>query len=308
MKFSLCSCLKRDRSTYNISSTNINDTNSNSKIPTVTLAPLPLLSDMLVVSIESDYEKIIDSSGDGEIDIMNVDRNTTRSMEYGNHTKLTPIRLQQESFDDDTELYATVNRTRTTNDGIRIKTNATSTINAAVLRQDSLLMSTTAFSSQPIPSISSHLTGFTITSEHLPPPPPPPPPPLPPLPLQVYTNTTVNTITNDDNDYSSIRRPCYDEVIVRESLQDCAQHLRIEEEQNQQEQQINENYYSSVNSEQETTTSSDIYAEIANGSESSIVYQNSQYHYYSRPSNDPGIGDDSSGRYETVIELNNIEE
>ncbi|CAF4865266.1 unnamed protein product, partial [Rotaria sp. Silwood2] len=41
---------------------------------------------------------------------------------------------------------------------------------------------------------------------------------------------------------------------------------QIEEEQRQQEQQFNENYYSSVNSEQGATTSSDLYAEIGNGS------------------------------------------
>ncbi|CAF1385656.1 unnamed protein product [Rotaria sp. Silwood1] len=274
-------------------------------MPTITLAPLPLLSDMPVVPIESDYEKIVDSSGDGEIGIVNVDQNLAKSMEYENHTKLTSIRLQQQSSDDDTELYATVDKIRTVNNGTRIKTNATSTIGSN-LRQDSILTSTTAPSSQPIPSASLHSTGFTITPEHLTSP-PLPPPPLPPLPLQVYTDTIASTIAND-HDNISTHRPYYEEVIVRESLQDRAQYSPIEEDQNQQEQQLNENYYSSVNSERETTTSSDIYAEIANSSESGIVYQNPQYHYYSRPSNDIGIGDDTSEHYATVIELSNTEE
>ncbi|CAF5132745.1 unnamed protein product, partial [Rotaria socialis] len=48
---------------------------------------------------------------------------------------LTPIRPQRQSFDDNSELYATVNRKRTTKDEQRIKTNATST-NDASSRQD----------------------------------------------------------------------------------------------------------------------------------------------------------------------------
>ncbi|CAF2754644.1 unnamed protein product [Rotaria sp. Silwood2] len=304
MKFSFCSCLKRARSTYSISSTHIDDTNSNSKISTITIAPLPLLSDMPVVPIESVYEKIVDSSDDGEIGVMNVDRISTGSIEYGKQTKTTPIQLQKQIYDDDTELYATINKTRTPNNKIRIKTNATNTTDVT-LRQVSLITSTTVSSSQPISSTNLHSTGFTITPEYLPS--PSLPPPLPPLPPQVHTDTTANTIAND-HDNRSTRRPYYEEVIVRESLQDRAQYLQIEEEQRQQEQQFNENYYSSVNSEQGATTSSDLYAEIGNGSGSGIIYQNPQYHYYSRPTNDTGVDDDTSERYVTVIELNNLEE
>ncbi len=144
-----------------------------------------------------------------------------------------------------------------------------------------------------------HLPGIAITSEH-PPPLPPPHPRLLPLPVQVHPDITVNGITNDHN--TSRHRPHYDEVIMRECLQYRAQRLQMEE------QQLRENYYSSVNSEPGTTNSSDLYAEIANGSASGTVYQNPQYHYYSRPSNGSGIGDDLSERYATVIETNNTSE
>ena len=126
--------------------------------------------------------------------------------------------------------------------------------------------------------------------EH-PPPPPPPPPPLPPLLPQVYGGVNMNMM-------DSGRRPHYDEVITRESLQYRAQRLQMEEQQ----QQIRENYYSSVNSERGTTTGSDLYAEIANGSASGTVHPNSQSHYYSRPSAGSGLGDDLSERYATVVE------
>jgi len=123
--------------------------------------------------------------------------------------------------------------------------------------------------------------------EH-PPPPLPPPLPLPPLLPQVYE--TVNT-----NHVDSSRRPHYDEVITRESLQYRAQRLQLE-------QQLRENYYSSVNSERGTTTGSELYAEIANGSASGTVHQIQQSHYYSRPSAGSGVGDDLSERYATVVE------
>jgi len=215
-------------------------------------------------------------------------------MEYGGYTKLTPIRSQQQSFDDDTQLYATVDKTRTIgNNGIRTTPNTTAAI-AAAIRQGSSPASTTASSPQAIFSPSSHLTGYTMTSQAPPehPPPPLPPPPLPPLLPQIYGSINVNNI-------DSSRRPHYDEVITRESLQYRAQRLQMEE---QQQQQIRENYYSSVNSERGTTTGSDLYAEIANGSASGTVHQNQQSHYYSRPSAGSGIGDDLSERYATVIE------
>ncbi len=122
-------------------------------------------------------------------------------------------------------------------------------------------------------------------------PPPPPPPPLPPLLPQVYGSVGMNNL-------DSSRRPHYDEVITRESLQYRAQRLQMEEQQ----QQMRENYYSSVNSERGTTTGSDLYAEIANGSASGTVHSNQQSHYYSRPSAGSGLGDDLSERYATVNE------
>jgi len=290
MTFSFCFCFKRDRATYSVSSNNAN-INPIATTTTVTLAPLPLSSN---IPIESDYEKIIGSSGDGEIRINNDYRDSITSMEYGGYTKLTPIRSQQQSFDDDTQLYATVDKTRTIgNNGIRTTPNTTAAI-AAAIRQGSSPASTTASSPQAIFSPSSHLTGYTMTSQAPPehPPPPLPPPPLPPLLPQIYGSINVNNI-------DSSRRPHYDEVITRESLQYRAQRLQMEE---QQQQQIRENYYSSVNSERGTTTGSDLYAEIANGSASGTVHQNQQSHYYSRPSAGSGIGDDLSERYATVIE------
>ena len=139
---SWCFCFKRDRATYSVASKNptIRTTNPT----TVNLAPLPLASDRSVVLIESDYEKIIGSSGDGEIRVNNDYRDSTTSMEYGGYTKLTPIRSQQQSFDDDTQLYATVDKTRTNGmNGIRTTPNATAAI-AAALRQGSSSASTTA--------------------------------------------------------------------------------------------------------------------------------------------------------------------
>ena len=135
-------------------------------------------------------------------------------------------------------------------------------------------------------------------SSQAPPEHPPPPPPLPPLPHhQVYTSVAVNSNINDIT--QSSRRPHYDEVITRESLQYRAQRLQLEE---QQQQQLRENYYSSVNSERGTTTGSELYAEIANGSASGTVHPTQQSHYYSRPSGGSGHGDDLSERYATVIE------
>ena len=125
-------------------------------------------------------------------------------------------------------------------------------------------------------------------SSQAPPEHPPPPPPLPPLPHhQVYTSVAVNSNINDIT--QSSRRPHYDEVITRESLQYRAQRLQLEE---QQQQQLRENYYSSVNSERGTTTGSELYAEIANGSASGTVHPTQQSHYYSRPSGGSGHGDD----------------
>lgn len=144
-------------------------------------------------------------------------------------------------------------------------------------------------------SPSAHHTGYTMSSQ-APPEHPPPPPPLPPLPPQVYTSVTTDSTLNNNH---SIRRPHYDEVITRESLQYRAQRLQMEELQHEQ---IRENYYSSVNSERGTTTGSDLYAEIANGSASGTVHPNSTSHYYSRPHAGSIMGDDLSERYATVIE------
>ena len=143
MTFSFCFCFKRDRATYSVSSNNTN-INPITSTTTVTLAPLPLPSDRSIVPIESDYEKIVGSSGDGEIG-MNTDyRDSTTSMEYGGYTQLTPIRFQQQSSDDDTQLYATVDKTRIIgNNEIRSTSNATAAI-AAALRQGSSPASTTA--------------------------------------------------------------------------------------------------------------------------------------------------------------------
>lgn len=146
MTFSFCWCLKRDRATYSVSSNNANLTSiaPTTATNTVTLAPLPVSSDVSVVPIESHYEKIIGSSGDGEIRANQDYRDSTTSMEYGGYTKLTPIRSQQASFDDETQLYATVDKTRTAaNSGIRTTPSTTAAI-AAALRQGSSPASTTA--------------------------------------------------------------------------------------------------------------------------------------------------------------------
>ncbi|CAF4068447.1 unnamed protein product, partial [Rotaria magnacalcarata] len=141
MTFSFCFCFKRDRATYSVSSNNGNF--DSLKTTTVTLAPLPLSSDAAIIAIESDYEKIIGSSGDGEIRINTDFRDSTTSMEYGGYTKLTPIRSQQQSFDDDTQLYATVDKTRSVgNSEMRTTPNATAAI-AAAIRQGSSPASTT---------------------------------------------------------------------------------------------------------------------------------------------------------------------
>lgn len=143
MTFSFCFCFKRDRATYSVSS---NNTNTNPANTTVTLAPLPVSTNL---QIESDYEKIIGSSGDGEINVNQDYRDSLTSMEYGGYTKLTPIRSQHQSFDDETQLYATVDKTRTTtttapaNSTIRTTPNTTAAI-AAAIRQGSSPASTTA--------------------------------------------------------------------------------------------------------------------------------------------------------------------
>lgn len=141
MTFSFCFCFKRDRATYSVSS---NNTNSNPVNTTVTLAPLPVSNNL---PIESDYEKIIGSSGDGEINVNADYRDSITSMEYGGYTKLTPIRTQNQSFEDDAQLYATVDKTRTTTAGnsiIRTTPNTTAAI-AAAIRQGSSPASATAY-------------------------------------------------------------------------------------------------------------------------------------------------------------------
>jgi hypothetical protein len=140
MTFSICFCFKRERATYSVSSTKA----TAHPMPTVTLAPLPLVSELPTASMESDYEKIIGLSGDGEIQRHNLDyRDSTTSMEYGGYTKLTPIRSQRSSFDDDTQLYATVDKTRTgASNALRMTPNATAAI-AAAIRQGSSPASTT---------------------------------------------------------------------------------------------------------------------------------------------------------------------
>ncbi|CAF3321225.1 unnamed protein product [Rotaria socialis] len=287
MKFSFCFCLKRDRATYNISSENIYYANSKLKPPTVILPPIPLSSNVEMIPIESDYAKINDLSGDGEISIVNIDRTSTRPIEHSNPGKLTPIRPQRQSFDDNSELYATVNRKRTTKDEQRIKTNATST-NDASSRQD--LSSSSIIDTSP----TLYSTRFSMHTQH----PPLNPPPLPPFPPQVYTSVATN-----HHRQISHGRPYYDDIIVCKSSQDHDQSLQTEDQRSRSEQPLHETYYSSVNSEQDTGNGSDIYAEIANSSSSDVVYPNSQCHYYSRPSNDAGAGDDSSESYATVLEL-----
>jgi hypothetical protein len=145
MTFSFCFCFKRDRATYSVSSNNANINAIPPPQTTVTLAPFSLSSDASIVPIESDYEKIIGSSGDGEIHVSNDYRDSITSMEYGGYTKLTPIRSQHQSFDDDAQLYATVDKTRTvgSNGIVRTTPNATAAI-AAAIRQGSSPASTTA--------------------------------------------------------------------------------------------------------------------------------------------------------------------
>lgn len=135
MTFSFCFCFKRDRATYSVTSSK----NNFNPLATVNLAPLPLSTDLPPISIESDYEKIVGSSGDGEF--IRDYRDSTGSMEYGGYTKLTPIRSARQSSnndddndDDETQLYATVDKTRT----------GTSQAIAAAIRQGSSPASTTA--------------------------------------------------------------------------------------------------------------------------------------------------------------------
>ena len=132
MTFSFCFCFKRDRATYSVTS----NKNNFNPLATVNLAPLPLASDLPPISIESDYEKIIGSSGDGEF--LRDYQDSTASMEYGGYTKLTPIRSERRSSEDDdddeTQLYATVDKTRAGN----------SQAVAAAIRQGSSPASTTA--------------------------------------------------------------------------------------------------------------------------------------------------------------------
>ena len=140
MTFSFCFCFKRDRATYSVSSTSA----ALRPITTVALAPLPMSTEFPTNSIESDYEKILGLSGDGEIRANGDYRDSTTSMEYGGYTKLTPIRSQRPSFDDDTQLYATVDKTRAgAGNALRMTPNATAAI-AAAIRQGSSPASTTA--------------------------------------------------------------------------------------------------------------------------------------------------------------------
>ncbi|CAF1055797.1 unnamed protein product [Rotaria magnacalcarata] len=286
MKFSFCFCLKRDRSTYNTSSENIHYINSKIKPPTVILPPIPLSPNVQMIPIEPLYDNISDQSGNGEIGIVNIDRTSTRPIAHSNPGELPPIRSQKQSFDDNSELYATVNKKRTTKDGQGIKTNVTST-NDATSRQD--LSSMSIIDTSP----TLHSTGFSIHIQH----PPLTPPPLPPLPPQVHTSVATN-----HHKQISRGRSYYDDIIVCKSSQNRDQCLPTGDQQSRSEQPLHESYYSSVNSEQETGNGSDIYAEIANNSSSDVVYPNSQCHYYYRAPNDAGVGDDSSGSYATVFE------
>jgi hypothetical protein len=137
MKFLLC-CLKRNHAKYDVSSTKLSYTNSNAIIPTVTSAPLPVSPDIPVVPT---YENIIRSPVDGKIGINNEQPASTASMESDGYATITSTRALKLSFDD-TELYATVDKTRKAKNALKIKIDATSATDAA-LSQGSLPASAT---------------------------------------------------------------------------------------------------------------------------------------------------------------------
>jgi hypothetical protein len=120
-----CFCLKRGRKTYNLSPMNVFYTKSNPMTTTITSTPLPVSSDIPYTCFESDYEKIIGVSGDGEIRFVDNHRNSTMSMESGGYTKFKPIQSQQQLFIDDTHIYATVDKTRTAKSRLQMTPDAT---------------------------------------------------------------------------------------------------------------------------------------------------------------------------------------
>lgn len=148
VSFSFCFCFKRDRATYSVSSTR----GTLSPKVAVNLVPLPPVNESTGTSVESDYEKIIGSSGDGEIHVNHDYRGSNGSMEYGGYTKLTPIRNQERNSsvdndddDDETQLYATVDKNRHVNNSSLRLTNNTTAAVAAAIRQGSSPASTTAY-------------------------------------------------------------------------------------------------------------------------------------------------------------------
>jgi hypothetical protein len=123
---SFCFCLKRDRDTYSLSSRNNDQTDANTIIPTVTIAPVPSSSDIPIDASGSHYEKIMDLVGDKGTSAINDHRTSTTTSNDGGYAKITPVRSQQKPFVDDTELYATIDKTKKAKN--RIRTDETSTI------------------------------------------------------------------------------------------------------------------------------------------------------------------------------------
>jgi hypothetical protein len=127
MKFLLCFCFKRNRTASNISSKTISYTPSNSVLPSVTSAPFSVSSDLPDESNEKEINKYLA---------------TTTSMECDGYAKIRQRQSLQPLFDDDTELYATIDKTRKAKNAIRTKIDDTNTIDAH-LPQRPLSASTT---------------------------------------------------------------------------------------------------------------------------------------------------------------------
>jgi hypothetical protein len=108
----------------------------------------------------------------------------------------------------------------------------------------------------------------------------------------LYANIPVNTQTNNYENISSRRRSYHDQAKPHESFPNRDQRLEIDEGQVRP--------ISSRNSERYTSGSSDLYAEIVNGSASGTIYPNHQSKLHSPLLNGNQIDDNISEGYATI--------
>ena len=109
MKFLSCLCFKRQRSTSDPISYDTHPTKRDSTGLVTNTSFQPLPDD---IQVESDYQQVSRSSGDGVIPTTGSHRNSVGSINNGPYARVKYTEPSQTPFDDASELYATVDKNR----------------------------------------------------------------------------------------------------------------------------------------------------------------------------------------------------